>query len=201
MGRDLSTCLTIFCSSTRKARRILGNQRACWQPHKPLSHTGGTESSSIGSADMLLSLLESPQSVRTDGSNALESIRAVSALGSLPSLLDVLDNNLASRGLDLLDLVGERVVGQTASVGDSLHHRITLCTLTTLRTCTIDGIRPLSYSSYRGRVTRCRLRYSILAELACATSSFLLTPVARRQSEESWNMLTSESGEAITETM
>ena len=90
--------------------------------HNSLLDTVGTSGSTVCSLDGLVGLRNLSVLSWSQGGDTLQSITTVTTLWSGGLFLDVLSNELSTRGLHHLDLVGSGVVRVSSSVGYSLSH-------------------------------------------------------------------------------
>ena len=90
--------------------------------HNSLLNTVSTSGSTVCSLNGLVGLGNLSVLSWSQGGDTLQSITTVTTLWSGGLFLDVLSNELSTRGLHHLDLVGSGVVRVSSSVGYSLSH-------------------------------------------------------------------------------
>merc|ERR1719479_547659 len=127
--------ITIFCSSIRKARTILILLALSLQhfhndllfldqesANNLLPHGLVAQDASVGPEDGLLAPRQTGLLLVRGWLHSLQLHTSHRTLGNRWPLLEVLEDQLASRGPHLLHSVGLGVVRQPPPVGDSLHH-------------------------------------------------------------------------------
>merc|ERR1719198_488442 len=90
--------------------------------HHAGAHAVGAAGATVGAVHAALTLLQAPVLHRAQGRHANDGLAAVTALRRLRLLLQLLEDELAARGLDLLLLVRLGVVADVLAVGQALDH-------------------------------------------------------------------------------
>jgi len=98
---------------------LLFNQKS---PHNAFTHTATAARTTIGTRDSLVTLGHTRVFAGAKCSNAWELDTTVAAARGLGGFLEVQVHEFTARRLDDASAVGRRVVSQTASVSNTLHH-------------------------------------------------------------------------------